>query len=280
MRLANLAQRAVLITPEDMAIDIERSSKGEFGPRIESVLDHWDDFTHWVSNSPDLEPPAPYDPAELGSPVPAPKQVFAIGMNYVDHAQEVGQPLPEVPSVFTKFQSCITGPFVNVAVPAQGSMDWEAELVVVIGRTAANVKKEDAWSYVAGLSVGQDFSERQTQTRGAPPQFSMGKSFAGFGPVGPTLVTLDEIENPDDLAVGCEVNGQSVQAGRTSNMVFSVGELIEYLSGITVLSPGDLIFTGTPAGVGAGMKPPRFLKPGDRVDSWVEGIGTISQKMI
>jgi 2-keto-4-pentenoate hydratase/2-oxohepta-3-ene-1,7-dioic acid hydratase in catechol pathway len=187
---------------------------------------------------------------------------------------ESGLPQPETaPPVFTKFPSCITGPHGDITLPPGGHTDWEVELVVIIGRTAAHVRASSAWDYVAGLSVGQDVSERITQLAGNPPQFSLGKSYPGFGPVGPWLVTPDEFSDPDDLELGCAVNDVQMQKGRTSELIFSVGDLIEHLSAITPLLPGDLIFTGTPSGVGMGRNPQRWLGPGDVLTSYIEGIG-------
>lgn len=150
--------------------------------------------------------------------------------------------------------------------------------MVVIGRQVSNVAAVDAWSYVAGVSVGQDLSERRSQHRGPAPQFSLAKSYAGFSPVGPVLVSVDELDDPGDLELGCSIDGEVVQKGRTSQMVFSVPELISRLSSTVTLLPGDLIFTGTPSGVGVGRTPPRFLNPGNVLRSWVGGVGEIEQR--
>jgi 2,4-didehydro-3-deoxy-L-rhamnonate hydrolase len=200
---------------------------------------------------------------------------LGIGLNYAKHAAESGSPEPEFPPTFTKFPSCITGPNATVELPSE-SVDWEVELVVVIGRRAHRVAAADGWSFVAGLTVGQDLSERKVQLRPPVPQFSLGKSFPGFGPTGPWLVTPDELANPDDLGLSCSLNGEVMQDSRTSDLIFSVPVLIEKLSGIIPLLPGDVIFTGTPSGVGVARKPPRFLAPGDVVVSVIEGIGTMT----
>jgi 2,4-didehydro-3-deoxy-L-rhamnonate hydrolase len=207
--------------------------------------------------------------------------VFGIGLNYSEHVAESGLARPEAaPPVFTKFPSCITGPRGEITLPPGGHTDWEVELVVIIGRIAAHVPASSAWDYVAGLSVGQDVSERIMQMAGAPPQFSLGKSYPGFGPVGPWLVTPDEFTNPDDLELGCAVNGDQMQKGRTGDLIFSVSELIEQLSAVTPLLPGDLIFTGTPSGVGMGRSPQRWLAPGDVVTSYIEGIGEMRHTFV
>src|SRR5207245_10139923 len=162
-------------------------------------------------------------------PVLAPSQVFGIGLNYREHAAESGVDAPDVPPVFTKFRSCLAGPSAAVGLPSD-RVDWEVELVAVIGRSAERVREEKAWSCVAGLMVGQDLSERTVQLTGPVPQFSLGKSFPGFGPIGPALVTLDDIADPDDLALRCGVDGETLQEGRTRDMIFPVPELIARLS--------------------------------------------------
>jgi 2-keto-4-pentenoate hydratase/2-oxohepta-3-ene-1,7-dioic acid hydratase in catechol pathway len=165
-----------------------------------------------------------------------------------------------------------------VALPCD-TVDWEVELVVVIGRRADAVAASDAWWHVAGLTIGQDLSDRTLQFA-AGNQFSLGKSHRGFAPTGPWIVTTDELVDPDDLGLGCSVDGVERQNARTSDLIVGVAELVEYLSSVTTLLPGDLIFTGTPAGVGMGMSPPRYLRPGEVVESWIEGIGTMTTTMV
>jgi 2-keto-4-pentenoate hydratase/2-oxohepta-3-ene-1,7-dioic acid hydratase in catechol pathway len=213
----------------------------------------------------------------LQAPVPRPRQVFALGLNYKLHADEAGLELPPMPLVFTKFPSCLTGPEATVAVTTP-KVDWEVELVVVIGKRAQHVTRVDAWRHVAGLTIGQDISARDIQSIGSPAQFSLGKSFPGFGPTGPWLVTPDALPDRDDLAIECRVNGERMQSDRTSSMLFSVPETVARLSAICPLLPGDLIFTGTPAGVGNRMDPPRYLQPGDELVSTIEGIGSITTR--
>jgi 2-keto-4-pentenoate hydratase/2-oxohepta-3-ene-1,7-dioic acid hydratase in catechol pathway len=208
-----------------------------------------------------------------------PRQLFAVGLNYRSHASEVGQESNEVPPVFTKFVSSITGPSASVVHPG-GSVDWEVELVVVMGREARKVGVDDAWSYVAGLTVGQDISERETQHVGTLPQFSLGKSFPGFTPMGPWVVTPDELPDKDDLELACWLNGDLVQQARTSEMILSVSQLIARLSQIVTIYPGDVVFTGTPAGVGMGRTPPRFLAAGDELLSRIPGIGELRTSIV
>jgi 2,4-diketo-3-deoxy-L-fuconate hydrolase len=272
MRIGNLAGRAVIVT-DDGAIDIHASSDGRFGPDPQSIFDAWDDVVAWATTC--TAPGAPYDADDLQAPSPMPRQSFGIGLNYRKHADESGVPYPEFPPTFTKFPSCITGPNATVALPS-GNVDWEVELVVVIGRRAEHVNAADAWSYVAGLTVGQDLSERVVQTRPPVPQFSLGKSFPGFGPTGPWIVTVDSVPDPDDLALSCTLAGETMQDSRTGDLIFPVPELIEKLSAITPLLPGDVIFTGTPSGVGMARTPPRFLQPGEVLVSTIEAIGSIT----
>jgi len=210
--------------------------------------------------------------AELGPPVPRPSQVFGIGLNYRDHAAEGGMDLPTAPLTFTKFPSCIVGP--QADVPITGAMvDWEVEIVVGIGRHASRVTMDDAWSVVAGITLGQDISDRELQLAGSRPQFSLGKSFPAFGPIGPALVSIDTFEDPDDIELWCEVSGERMQSSSTRQLIFSVPVLIAYLSSVCTLAPGDLIFTGTPSGVGLARG--RFLAPGDVIVSGADHIGEL-----
>ena len=210
--------------------------------------------------------------AELEAPVPRPRQVFAIGLNYADHAAESGMTAPPAPLTFTKFPSSIAGP--NAEVPLSGEMvDWEVEIVVVIGRTCSYVTVDDAWGVVAGLTLGQDISDRLVQMTGTPPQFSLGKSFPAFAPIGPAVVSVDSLADPSDLALWCDVSGERMQDSRTTNLIFSIPTLVAYLSSVCTLEAGDLIFTGTPDGVG--MARGRFLTEGDVIVSGAEGIGEL-----
>ncbi|MFI5941943.1 fumarylacetoacetate hydrolase family protein [Streptomyces uncialis] len=277
MRIANAAGRAALLTAEGWT-DVERASGGLFAADPQELYGRWEGFRHWAATAPPGGDVVP-TPATLGPPVPRPRQVLAIGLNYRDHADESGFAVPEHPPVFTKFVSSITGPYGDITLP-DGSVDWEVELVAVIGRRAWQVGREHAWAHVAGLTVGQDISERDKQMSGPVPQFSLGKSHPGFAPLGPYLVTPDEFEDPDDLGLGCAVDGEELQNGRTSSLVFSVPELIARLSAVMPLLPGDVIFTGTPAGVGLGRRPQRFLAEGEELVSYVEGIGEMRHRLV
>jgi 2-keto-4-pentenoate hydratase/2-oxohepta-3-ene-1,7-dioic acid hydratase in catechol pathway len=277
MRIANLDGRLVVVTNEG-AIDVENASDGRFDSDPQSVYSDWDEFSAWASSL-DGAAAKPFDRARLRAPVPRPGQIFAIGLNYSDHAKESGMDLPPEPAVFTKFQASITGPYDDVTLPTD-TVDWEVELVLVIGREAYQVAKDNAWDHIAGVTVGQDLSERTRQLVQPVPQFSIGKSFPGFAPIGPTLVTVDELSDPDDLELGCSINGETVQKGRTSDLIFTVPDLIERLSAILPLQPGDLIFTGTPRGVGHARTPQRYLAAGDTLDTWIEDVGEMSNSFV
>jgi 2,4-didehydro-3-deoxy-L-rhamnonate hydrolase len=276
MRIANVKGRLTLVTPGG-GVDVEAASRGGFGSDPQAVFARWDELRRWAAEAPTTDA-RPIADADLGPPAPRPTQVFGIGLNYKEHAAEGGLPLPDRPATFTKFPTCLTGPYADVVLPTP-VVDWEVELVVVIGRHARRVAESDAWSHVAGLTVGQDVSERMVQWA-AGGQFSLGKSFPTFGPMGPSLVTSDELPDPDDLAIACSLNGEVVQQSRTSDMVFSVPRLVAELSGILPLLPGDVVFTGTPAGIGAVRKPPRFLQAGDVLTSTIEGIGALRNRCV
>ena len=275
MRLYNLAGRLAVATG-DRLVDVHDASGGLFAADPQQVYERWQEFRDWAGDLPAVgEQP---DPAVLGAPVPCPRQVFAIGLNYVDHAAESGFTVPSAPVVFTKYVSSFTGPAGTIALPP-GDVDWEVELAVVIGAEARHVPEERAWSCVAGLTVAQDLSERASQMSGPAPQFSLAKSFPGFTPLGPGVVTLDEVPDPDDLAIECSIDGETVQAARTTDMVFPVPQLVARLSRVVTLLPGDVILTGTPPGVGMGRTPARYLQPGEVLESQIERVGQMRHLM-
>ncbi len=273
MKLANLNGRSSLIFG-DLALDVETASQGAWSSDPQALYSDWDAFSAWARMVP--AGGAAFDRADLGAPVPRPRQVFAIGVNYAEHAAESGYPAGSLPITFTKFPSSLTGPDAQVELPP-GSVDWEVELVIVIGTGGKNVSREDAWTHVAGLTVGQDLSEREAQNAGAKPQYSLAKSHTGFGPTGPWLVTTDEFENPDDLAIQSTLTGEVMQSSRTSKMIYNVPDLLFELSKVCELFPGDIIFSGTPEGVGNARTPKRFIGPDDDLRSEIEGIGYIHQ---
>ncbi len=273
MRLANLQGR-LMVARRGGFVDLARASNGRFGHDPQLVYERWDELVGWLADAP-LDDGVELDPAALGPPVPRPRQIFAVALNYRAHAAEGGTDAPSVPQVFTKFPTCLTGPRACVTLPG-GFVDWEAELVVAIGRRAHRVASAHAREHVAGVMVGQDISARDVQRSGPTPQFSLGKSFPGFGPTGPWLVSADEYGD-DEAEIECLLNGERVQHATTAEMIFPVAALIAHISSITPMLPGDLIFTGTPSGVGAHRRPPIFLRPGDRLVSRIARIGEIAQ---
>jgi 2-keto-4-pentenoate hydratase/2-oxohepta-3-ene-1,7-dioic acid hydratase in catechol pathway len=216
----------------------------------------------------------------IGACVAGSQKFIAIGLNYSDHAAESGMKVPPEPVVFTKQVSCIAGPDDTITIPPKSKKsDWEVELGVIIGSRAKNIKKKDALKHVAGYCTVNDLSEREFQAERSG-QWTKGKSYDTFGPVGPWLVTTDEIKDPQKLKMWLELNGKRVQDGSTSTMVYGVAHIVAYLSQFFTLMPGDIITTGTPPGVGMGMKPQRFLKPGDRMRICVEGLGEQNQVVV
>ncbi|MFG1928668.1 fumarylacetoacetate hydrolase family protein [Cryptosporangium sp. NPDC048952] len=283
MRLANCAGRLVLITGDASqgslpALDVETASEGLFSADPQAIYARWAEFRAWAESA-QRDAATPVAESALGPVVPRPAQVFAIGLNYRDHAAESGFALPTAPVVFTKYVSSFTGPTGDITL-SPGDVDWEVELVVVIGTAARRVDAADGWNHVAGLTVGQDISDRTAQFAAPPAQFGLGKSFPGYSPIGPVLVTPDEFDDPDRLTLGCEVNGTAVQKGTTADLVFSVSTLVAELSSTLELLPGDVIFTGTPAGVGHGRTPPQYLRAGDELTSWVSGIGVLRHRFV
>jgi 2-keto-4-pentenoate hydratase/2-oxohepta-3-ene-1,7-dioic acid hydratase in catechol pathway len=277
MRVGNLRGRAVLLS-RDMTrgLDLETASGGRFGPDPMLALANWDALRAFAGGV-ELSGAAEVDVAALGPCSPRPRAVFGIGLNYRDHAAEAGLPVPKEPLVFTKFPSCLVGPSSDVVVFGD-RVDWEAELVVVIGKRAESVGEGRALEYVAGFCCGQDVSDRKLQFASQPPQFSLGKSRATFGPIGPAIVTLDELATPLDLAITCDLDAERMQTSRTSQLIFGVPELVAYLSRHCELLPGDLIFTGTPGGVGSVRK--RFLKPGETIRTQIEGVGALVNRCV
>lgn len=218
----------------------------------------------------------------LGPCVDKVRNFFAIGLNYTDHAAEVGMPLPKEPIVFIKTANSICGPNDNVIIPKGSTkLDWEVELCIVIGRRAHYIKSEaDAKKYIAGYTVCNDVSERAFQIERSGGQWDKGKGSENFGPVGPWLVTRDEVKNVQNLQMWTDVNGEKRQRGSTKTMVFGAEYLVWYCSQFFVLEPGDLITTGTPPGVAHGMKEPKWLKAGDVITMGIEGLGAQRQKVV
>ncbi len=268
-RLANLDGRAVLIDGENWH-DLAAASNGSFsGDPMEAVHRHAELHTIQLDNR---SPEGAVASAVFGPPVPCPRSVFAIGLNYAEHAGEANMDLPESPLVFTKFSSCLAGATDNVELNSDFA-DYEAELVVVIGTAGRSISPNNAWNHVMGLTVGQDISDRALQFAAKPPHFDLGKSRDTYGPCGPAVVSTDLIADPSNLRITCDINGERRQSGNTGQLIFDVATLISYLSEILTLEVGDLIFTGTPEGIGASNGD--FLTAGDVIETSIEGLGKL-----
>ena len=276
IRLANLKGRASLLVG-DRALDLERRSRGHFSADPMQAISRFDELAEWADGIDVEDAGETLDVDALGPCVPCPQKVFGIGLNYRDHAKEAGLELPEQPMVFTKFPSCLVGPRSEVVLTSN-RVDWEVELVAVIGRAGTGIPEADAGRFIAGYCIGQDISDRRMQFADRPPQFSLGKSADTFGPIGPAVVSLDSFEDPNDLTLSCDVNGERMQDGRTRDMIFAVPELVAYLSRHCTLLPGDLIFTGTPAGVGFARE--RYLRQDDEITSTIEPIGSLVNRCV
>jgi 2-keto-4-pentenoate hydratase/2-oxohepta-3-ene-1,7-dioic acid hydratase in catechol pathway len=224
-----------------------------------------------------------HDPATatLLAPVPDPRKIVCLGLNYRDHAAESGAEVPSEPVLFSKYPTALIGHGAEVVLPAESNqVDYEAELVVVIGRGGRHIPRERAMEHVAGYAVGHDVSARDWQLHKPGKQWMAGKTFDTFAPVGPALVTTDEVADPNALGIRLRLNGQTMQDSNTREFVFRVDEVVAYLSKVFTLEPGDLIFTGTPPGVGMARKPPVWLKPGDVVEVEIDGLGTLRNTVV
>lgn len=215
------------------------------------------------------------------APIPRPGKVICIGLNYRDHAEESGLPIPTEPVVFNKFSQCVVGPDENVVLPAASTqVDYEAELVMVIGKRGKRISKQDAWSHIAGYTIGNDVSARDWQIGRPGGQWLLGKTPDTFAPLGPWLVTADEVGDARELRIQLRLNGRTMQDSSTKELIFGMDEIIAHLSQITTLEPGDVIFTGTPPGVGMARKPPVFLQPGDVMEVEIEGFGVLRNPVV
>ena len=278
LRFASKNGRSHLVVGSDNSlVDLETASAGKFSSEPIEAFRRWDevrDFAASFSGS-----GTPCDVNELDAPSPWPTQVFGIGLNYRSHAEESGMEIPKSPLTFTKFTSSIAHG--NADVPIYGPMvDWEVELVVVISTGGRDISTDNAWNHVAGIAVGQDISDRQLQFASQPPQFNLGKSRKNYSPFGPWLIDARDVQNKDALHMTCTLNGEVVQDTTTDDLIFSVSDIISYLSSIVQLLPGDVIYTGTPGGVGVSRKPAVFLKPGDVLVSTIDGIGSTTNTCV
>jgi 2-keto-4-pentenoate hydratase/2-oxohepta-3-ene-1,7-dioic acid hydratase in catechol pathway len=279
-RLASFRNRAHLVVGEDnRLVDIEQASNGSLSSDPMLCLAKWDQVRA-LSKSVIATTDAPNAILEnLDCPVPRPRQLFAVGLNYRKHAEEMGSPLPDSPLTFAKFQSALNTPAGDIPLVGD-TCDYESEVVVVISIGGRNIGEPEAWNHIAGLCAGQDISDRQLQNSGRPPQFSLGKSRQGFAPIGPWVCDVRDHPKRDDLMIGCTVNGDVRQQTSTNDMIFDIPQLVSYLSTICELFPGDIIFTGTPSGVGHGHKPPVYLRPGDEIVTSLEMVGTLRNRCV
>lgn len=276
MKLANLAGRATLIVG-DRALDVEKASNGVLGPDPAVMYDlaNHDELRRLAQAATEADL-VEYDEKLLGPVSPRASKILAVALNYRGHAEESGIPIPELPTVFGKFTSSLTGPYDPVIVPEGiDKTDFEAEVVVVIGRTLRAVAPEEVWKGIAGVTAGQDVTDRREQWRKPLNQFTLSKSYDTFSPCGPLMATVDEFDDLDDIEVVGHVDDLEVQRGRTSDLIFPVPELVSWLSRFVTLEPGDLVFTGTPAGCGVRRVPRLYLEPGMTLTTEVSGVGTM-----
>jgi 2,4-diketo-3-deoxy-L-fuconate hydrolase len=275
-RLANVHGRAALVFGNHYT-DLATHSSGALGPDPMEALARPDLLAELSAGLDDSSVTGLLADVTLGPPVPRPQKSFGIGLNYAAHAAEGGREAPDSPLVFTKFPSCLVGPTAHVEIRSAGC-DYEGELVVVIGEGGRDIAIADAWDHVVGVTVGQDISDRPAQFAASPPHFDLGKSFDTFGPIGPVVVSTDQLADRDSLHLVCEVNDEVRQDGNTSDLIFDVPTLVSFLSSITTLVTGDIIFTGTPEGVGAAQG--KFLADGDVITTTIDGVGTMSNRVV
>ncbi|MGB8858625.1 MAG: fumarylacetoacetate hydrolase family protein [Ilumatobacteraceae bacterium] len=279
MRLANYQGRATIVV-HGRAVDVERATAGQLSsdPMVLSHLAHHQ-LLEAVAQSIDSADWPELDEALLGAPVPRPPKGFGVALNYKQHALESGRDLPTEPHLFGKTDNCVCGPFDEIVVPAgHTQIDYEAELVIVFGRTCKGATRENAWSFLAGVTCGQDISDRAEQFRPPVKQFTIAKTYDTFGPIGPYLLTVDELADPDALELEGRVSGEVMQHSNTSDLIFDVPALVVWLSRFITFQPGDLVWTGTPGGVGEARG--RFLHDGDVVETEIEGIGCMRNPVV
>ena len=270
-KLANIEGRAALVDGENY-YDLETISNGKFSNDTSNALTNLVGLSELSEDLSKSEPTGLLHDVKIDAPISAPKNCYAVGLNYRNHAKEAGMDIPSVPMVFTKHTTCLVGPNSTIEMRSD-HVDYEAELVVVIGHPGKDILKDNAWNHVAGLCVGQDISDRTVQFSSKPPQFNLGKSFDTFGPMGPYLVSPDSLQNKESLQIECKVNQEVRQKDNTNDLIFDIPSIISYLSEIVTLNTGDVIFTGTPGGVG--VMEGKFLKDGDVLRTSIEGLGTL-----
>jgi 2-keto-4-pentenoate hydratase/2-oxohepta-3-ene-1,7-dioic acid hydratase in catechol pathway len=256
-------------------VDLNRADAG-IPPCMKTLLEQGPEGLRRAASAARRGEPVPLSQVKLLPPVPRPGKVICVGLNYVDHAREGGAPIPEEPVIFCKFSTAVRADGDPIVLPrCSPEVDYEAELVVVIGRPGRRIPQEKALQHVAGYCCGNDVSARDWQLRKPGGQWLLGKSFDSFAPFGPALVTADEVPQPGALQIQMRLNGKTMQDSNTSQLIFPIEKLISYISGVCTLEPGDVIFTGTPAGVGCTRKPPVFLRPGDVLEVEIESLGVL-----
>ena len=274
-KLGSNSGRAIFIK-DDKYYDVNTISNGDISSNSVEALSDTDKLSHLYANLNDYDPSGDLGDINLDPPI-IPTNVFAVVLNYKKHAEESNLEIPPFPMIFTKHSTCISGPKSDICMKSD-MVDYEAELVFVIGKGGKDINKEVAWDHVAGLCVGQDISDRPVQFHSTPPQFNLGKSFDTFGPIGPYLVSTDLFDNKESLKLQCWVNDELRQETLTNDLIFDIPYLISYISEFITLNTGDVIFTGTPEGVGATQG--KFLKDGDILKTSIEGIGTLENKCV
>lgn len=280
MRLATIetwaGPRAALLSG-DSFIDIH-ATEANLPGNVRQILAGGPDMLRTVAALANLPKPVKYPAAEVKyhAPIVDPQKIICVGLNYKDHAAESGSPIPKDPVLFSKYSTALIGHGQSIVLPkVSEEVDYEAELVIVIGKRGRHIPKASAYDYVAGYSIGHDVSARDWQLRKDGKQWMVGKTFDTFAPVGPMIVTRDEIPDPHALSISLRLNGQTMQNSSTNQMIFNTDDLLAYISQVMTLEPGDLIFTGTPPGVGTARKPPLYLKDGDVAEVEIAGLGVL-----
>ncbi|MFZ4809978.1 MAG: fumarylacetoacetate hydrolase family protein [Ilumatobacteraceae bacterium] len=286
MRFANVNGRASIIVAAaagvDHILDIEQASNGRIASDPAVYVDRANHpALAELSRGVDPSTLPVLDTSLLRAPVPRPGKGLGVGLNYRSHAIETGREMPTEPALFGKTNNCVAGPFDDIIVPAgRDEVDYEAEVVVAFGQRCTAVREEDAWDVIAGVMAGQDISDRAEQRRPPVKQFTIAKSYDTFGPTGPWLTTVDELAARDALDLEGVVSGEIMQRANTSDLIFSIPALVAWLTRFMTFEPGDLVWTGTPGGVGEVRDPQRFLRNGDVIETTVSGVGTIRNRVV
>lgn len=284
MKLGTLAvdgiHKVVAITPDGAYVDLH-AADSNIPPSLKQILADSEGLSRVAATMVKAMTAGPFIAGPLLAPIPDPGKVICIGLNYRDHALETRSPIPDEPVCFSKFTQAVVGPDANIVLPAVSTqVDYEAELVVVIGKAGKNIPKEKAWDHVAGYTCGNDVSARDWQKGRPGGQWLLGKTPDTFAPTGPYFVTADEVGTPHELRVQLRLNGITMQDSSTKEFIFGVDAIIAHLSQLITLQPGDLIFTGTPPGVGMARTPQVFLKNGDVVEIEIEDVGVLRNMVV